>query len=537
MNDSMSAASCAASRSTRMSGDIMSVRSRSNAAPNSRASLTRMTPRLPESASGLSTAGYVVAAASGARIVQQRDSLKLRRRQTGEAERLACLQLVPAAVGGRRWIAWQTQRSVEVCGQERGSVADGKNRIGTLPRAGRNRRVNGLRLADEPDGNRVVGPGILELIAPVGRQHERGADRARRFPEGTDLIAGGRGEQKDALHTKLAMSGLPAVASAEAGSAQQYQASVRCGAASRLREARDGRRGTRATSRASASMASKTSSRDAPGSDPTIRITSRLKMVDFRITVTPWPRQRAGVESAHALANLVELQQRRISGDEQADAQLNRRDVFLEAQRRELIEQLNVPGCRRPRRERNEGRRQMHAGVPAERDGRDEIGTRMTLAQTLQHDRIDRFHRARHEEASGVAQQRNHLRVLQQMLDLDRHVVADPRTFPRESFDDTACVRRAVEEIRISKRDVLGAGRDLCPHVFEHHVDRDRAKRAAVHRHDRAMTAQVLAAAGGVRGADRARRPVGHLQRRIALQRQQRRAIGLNELQPRDCTL
>ena len=140
MNDSTSAASCAASRSARMSGDSMSVRSRSKAAPNSRASLTRMTPRLPESASGLSTAGYVVAAASGARIVEQRDSLELRRRQTGALERLACLQLVPAAVGGRRWIPGQAKRGVEVRGQQRGPVADGKDRVGTLRRAGRDRQ-------------------------------------------------------------------------------------------------------------------------------------------------------------------------------------------------------------------------------------------------------------------------------------------------------------------------------------------------------------------------------------------------------------
>ena len=58
-------------------------------------------------------------------------------------------------------------------------------------------------------------------------------------------------------------------------------------------------------------------------------------------------------------------------------------------------------------------------------------------------------------------------------------------------------VRRAVEEIGIAEGDVLRAGRHLPANIFQHHVARHHAKNSVVHRHDRAVPAQMLAAAAG----------------------------------------
>ena len=85
--------------------------------------------------------------------------------------------------------------------------------------------------------------------------------------------------------------------------------------------------------------------------------------------------------------------------------------------------------------------------------------------------------------------------MLQEMLDLDRDVVADAWMFSRESLDDPPRMRWPVEEIWITERDVLRAGNDLRSNVLEHHVHRNRTKGAAIHRHDRTMPAQVLATA------------------------------------------
>jgi hypothetical protein len=129
-------------------------------------------------------------------------------------------------------------------------------------------------------------------------------------------------------------------------------------------------------------------------------------------------------------------------------------------------------------------------------------------------------------------QQRQHVGVLEQVLDLNRHIVADAGMLRGQPFDDAPGVRGTVEEVGIAKRDVLRAGRDLRPHIVEHHIDREGAEGAAVHRHDRAMAAEVLAAARRLCCTNHTPRAVGHLQRRIPLQRQQRRTIRLNELHP-----
>ncbi len=76
-------------------------------------------------------------------------------------------------------------------------------------------------------------------------------------------------------------------------------------------------------------------------------------------------------------------------------------------------------------------------------------------------------------------------------------------------------MRRTVEKIGIAERDVLRARGDLLADVFQHDVAFDHAKRAVVNRHNRAMAAQMLAAARGFGRARDALFAAGHHDARI----------------------
>ena len=85
--------------------------------------------------------------------------------------------------------------------------------------------------------------------------------------------------------------------------------------------------------------------------------------------------------------------------------------------------------------------------------------------------------------------------------------------------DDPQAVGRAVEEVRVAERDVLGAGRDLLPDVGEDHLARHHPEAAVVHRDDGAVAAEVLAAAARLREPDGAGAAAREFERGVALER------------------
>src|SRR5690242_12063270 len=89
------------------------------------------------------------------------------------------------------------------------------------------------------------------------------------------------------------------------------------------------------------------------------------------------------------------------------------------------------------------------------------------------------------------------------MLDLDGDIVGERGVLSVKCFDNSCGVPRSVEEIRISKGNVLGAGRYLLPDIFHHDVARDHAKRSVIHGNNRAVPAQMPAAAAGLCVADK----------------------------------
>jgi hypothetical protein len=93
-------------------------------------------------------------------------------------------------------------------------------------------------------------------------------------------------------------------------------------------------------------------------------------------------------------------------------------------------------------------------------------------------------------------------------------------------------VSRAIEEIRVSEGDVPGTLRHLAPNVLQHYFPLYHPECAVIDRDDRAVAAQMLAAARCLRVAHHSRFAVD-VQVRVAVERGKAGAVGWNELLPR----
>jgi len=103
------------------------------------------------------------------------------------------------------------------------------------------------------------------------------------------------------------------------------------------------------------------------------------------------------------------------------------------------------------------------------------------------------------------------VRVLQQVLDLDRDVIGEVRELPMELFPQTDSVADAVKEIRIAESDVLGTTGYLLANVLDDHSTWNDAKPSAIDGDDRAVTAQVFTATAGLCVAHRSTPPLAQV--------------------------
>src|SRR5437762_876541 len=76
-------------------------------------------------------------------------------------------------------------------------------------------------------------------------------------------------------------------------------------------------------------------------------------------------------------------------------------------------------------------------------------------------------------------------------------------------FDNSRCVSDAIEKIGIAECNVLGAGFDLLANVGEDYFARDDTKLPSVNRNDRAVAAEMFAAARRFRVTGNAMRAAG----------------------------
>ena len=209
------------------------------------------------------------------------------------------------------------------------------------------------------------------------------------------------------------------------------------------------------------------------------------------------------------------LEQPRAVRDEQPDRQLYRRHVIDEIERPNRVQQIAIVFERQPGMKRDECRNQRETGGTAEIHRCEEILARVPLVEKAQYAVVERFDGARHERAAAGRESRQQIRMLKQMLDLDRDVEADVWIGGAHPVDDVHRVRWTIEEVGVAKCNVVRAGRNLRRDIGQHDVRLDHAELTLIDGHDRAMPAEMLASAARFRGTDNPARAVGHVERRV----------------------
>src|SRR5438105_9605851 len=102
--------------------------------------------------------------------------------------------------------------------------------------------------------------------------------------------------------------------------------------------------------------------------------------------------------------------------------------------------------------------------------------------------------------------------ILHQVLDLDGYIVGEMRILGVQPGDNGERVADAVEKVRITEGDVLRAGLHLAPNIFQYDLLLDDPEVPVIDRNNRAVPAQVPAAAACFRVADNMRLSAGMIQ-------------------------
>src|SRR5882724_6242269 len=117
-----------------------------------------------------------------------------------------------------------------------------------------------------------------------------------------------------------------------------------------------------------------------------------------------------------------------------------------------------------------------HAKFAKSLDHLQEILACVAFVEEFQNGIVDRLNRARDEEAACIAKRGEMLLVFAQVLDFDRYVVGELREFSVEFLNEFHGMADAVEEVRITERDMLRAGSRLAANVFENNIAADNSK-------------------------------------------------------------
>ena len=170
------------------------------AAKSGRGSSARITPRLPDSATGLTTHGNASDLASARGFASIATATKPRHRQTGVAKPLARALLVARDRRGLGGWPGSPSASRDARGDHRRPVADREDAVERRARAAATIAADRAVFVVEPDRNRLVPPRILEHVAPIGREHQLDAEPLGRLAERARLISGRRRQEENARH-------------------------------------------------------------------------------------------------------------------------------------------------------------------------------------------------------------------------------------------------------------------------------------------------------------------------------------------------
>ena len=139
----------------------------------------------------------------------------------------------------------------------------------------------------------------------------------------------------------------------------------------------------------------------------------------------PRVAQRDVVEPLDGIDDVGQLEQPRACRDEETDAVLHWRDVADEVELFDPIEEAAVALHRRPRREGDERRVEGDASRVAARHGLLDVSDGVLLLEALEDQVVERLDGARDEHAAGRRQLVQQAGVTDEVLDLDRDVVAE----------------------------------------------------------------------------------------------------------------
>src|SRR5690348_122622 len=153
----------------------------------------------------------------------------------------------------------------------------------------------------------------------------------------------------------------------------------------------------------------------------------------------------------------------------------------------------------------------------------------MSFCQVSEDGIVNGFHGADHKKAATIPHHSQVLGMSQEVLDLDCNVEGKLRKFPVHGFNNGKRMGGSVEEIRIAKTDMLGAGLNLFANVFEYNLPLHNPEDAVVNGNNGAMAAQVFAPAAGFRVAGNFESSVWHQEVGVLAERRKIGAIWRDE--------
>ena len=181
-----------------------SASSRARAASSSAGEFARITPRLPESPSGLTTHGKrtrgscAADAGVGARHVEEPGH-----RQAGRSQALARQPLVCARGRRFRRVARKAEGPRRARREDDGTVAHGKDAV-NRPRARRvHDRLQRRVFLVKAHRHRGVAPRVVEAMTPIGGEDQVDPRSLGGFAKRAELIAGRRGKDQDSDIVRL----------------------------------------------------------------------------------------------------------------------------------------------------------------------------------------------------------------------------------------------------------------------------------------------------------------------------------------------
>src|SRR5580700_9292628 len=137
----------------------------------------------------------------------------------------------------------------------------------------------------------------------------------------------------------------------------------------------------------------------------------------------PRIEERFRIKRADVAAHFLQLQQAGAFGNEQANAKLDRRDIFRQGFGLDDAEEIKITLHRRPLRKRNECWMESHAKRAEGVDDIKKVLARVAFVESPEHGVIQIFHGADDEETARVAQRRQMSLVFSQVFDFYGDVV------------------------------------------------------------------------------------------------------------------